>query len=160
MSSVNSKLKKSKEYDIVLLPNKIISLLNDELVRSIGESATSELNYEQGKKVGESMVQGYVENNFKNIEKYLKKLIIIGYFSGVNTKSTEIRMPSKNKIVFTGKSLFDSKNLKSYSSNNSYIIGELVGFISSLTKSEWKGRCSRSISKGDTVDEYIIEAVK
>jgi hypothetical protein len=160
MIFVNSKLNQSEAYEIVLLPNKILSLLNDELVRAIGESATSELNFEQGKKVGESMAQGYFEKDFKKIKIYLKKLIKIGYLSGVNSKNTEIKMPLKNKVVFTGKSLFDSNNKKSYSSNNLYIVGELVGFISTLTNKQWKGYCSKSISKGDKVDQFIIEMIK
>ncbi len=158
--AVSSKLNKNnKEHGTIILPTQIIETLNKELTRVVGEEATSDLNYEQGKKIGASLVHGNFKSDAIDIKRYLEKLILIGYYSGVNSKDTIIKSISKDKIIIIGKSKFNPKNEESNTPPmKSFVVGELVGFIEELTKKKWIGRYSKQVKSDNTV-EFIIERI-
>ncbi len=160
MIAVNLKSdKNNKDYGTIILPTQIIEILNKELTRIVGEGATCDLNYEQGKKIGESLVHGNFRNDSKDIKRYLEKLILIGYYSGVNSKDTIIKSVSKDKIIISGKSKFNQKNEESNTPPmKSFVVGELVGFIEGLTKKKWVGKYSKQV-KSDNAVEFIIERI-
>jgi predicted hydrocarbon binding protein len=156
MNIVNLKLKKFNKDSTIIFSNKILALLNEELIKAIGASATSELNYEQGKNIGISLVNNARSNNIKAIQGYFKKLNTIGYLSGVLSKNSEIIF-QKNKIILRGKNELHL-NLKNKSNPTcSYIIGEAIGFIETLTGEKWKGKETKCVSLGYDYDEVILE---
>ncbi|MDD4352972.1 MAG: hypothetical protein PHN56_00790, partial [Candidatus Nanoarchaeia archaeon] len=60
----------SNKIEMVILPIKVHNLLNKELIRVTGESATSDLNYEQGRKIGVSLVRGKFKTSSEDIKRY------------------------------------------------------------------------------------------
>jgi hypothetical protein len=151
----------SNKIEMIILPIKIYNLINKELIRVTGESATSDLNYEQGKKIGVSLVKGNFKTNPIDIKRYLNKLISIGYYCGVSSKNSHIKSYSNNKIILSGKSRFDQKNKDSYSSPIlSYVAGYITGFMEGLTAKKWKGRYIKKIKDNNIIADIIIEKMK
>lgn len=148
----------SNKIEMIILPIKVHNLLNKELIRVTGESATSDLNYEQGKKIGVSLVRGNFKTNPESIKKYLKKLILIGYYCGVSSKNSYIKSFSDNKIVLSGKSRFNQNNKESYSSPTlSYVAGYITGFLEGLTKKKWVGKYLNKIKENNMIVDIIIQ---
>jgi hypothetical protein len=156
MIAVSSESK--NKIEMVIIPIKVHEFLSKELKRVIGENASSDLNFEQGKKIGMSLVRGKHKNDPEDIKRYLKKLILIGYYSGVSSKNSHIKTFSNNKIVLSGKSRFDPKSKDSYSNPTlSYVTGYIVGFMEELTQKKWKGKYTKKIKDKNIIIELIIE---
>jgi len=151
----------SNKIEMVILPIKVHNLLNKELMRVTGESATSDLNYEQGRKIGVSLVRGKFKTSPDDIKRYLNKLILIGYYCGVSSKNSYIKSFSNDKIILSGKSRFNQKNKESYSNPTlSYVAGYISGFMEGLTSKQWKGRYVNKVKENNILVEIIIEKIK
>lgn len=142
----------------IVFSNKILNLLNNELIEAIGEDATSELNYEQGKKVGGSFIKESKKNiDLKKIIYYLKKLNYIGYYSGLSAKNTLFKVLQKNKILIVSKTNLSSEKNMRRMPTCSYVLGEVIGFLEALTGEIWKGKEVKCVSLGNEFDEFLIE---
>jgi hypothetical protein len=151
----------SKKIEMIILPINVYNLLNKELIRVTGESATSDLNYEQGRKIGISLVRGNFKTASIDIKRYLNKLISIGYYCGVSSKNSVIKSYSNDRIILSGKSRFNQKNKDSYSNPTlSYVAGYIAGFMEGLTGKIWKGRYVKNIKDNNIIADIIIEKMK
>ncbi len=144
-------------YSTIVMHQRILQILNDELIKIMGPQAASALNYQQGIRVGKSLVEKFnLKLSNGQLFMILPFFMKIGKLSGLIDKVFELKRKG-NTIIGRVKTTISNRKKKYTYKTCSFFAGEVKAIAEHLTGRKWSCVETKCYSLGDKYDEFLLK---
>ncbi len=144
-------------FSTIVMHHRVLQLLNDELIRIIGPKAASALNYQQGIRVGNSLVGKFNMNlSINQLMIAFKLFFKIARLSGMIEDGVKV-VRKGNTIVGITKTTISNRRRKYVHPTCSFVAGEVKAIAEHLTGRKWSCVETKCYSLGDKYDEFLLK---